>query len=274
LFKSLSIQYIPPELRENELSINSAIENTIPKLVKDSDLKGMLHIHTDWSDGKNTYEEMVQKCCEMGFDYVAICDHSKSSSYVNGLSEERIYKQFEIIEQIKDHYPNIKILKGIECDILANGDLDYSDDLLSQLDIVVASIHSNFNLGKTEMTNRIIKATENPYITIIGHPTGRILKTRAGYEIDIDKFIDACSSNNKVIEINANPYRLDFSYINSKKAKDKGVKFAINPDSHKTSTLKDIYIGIKVARKAWLTKDDIINCLNYNDFIKQYSNNK
>lgn len=270
LFKYLSIQYIPAEIREDKEAIEAAKQWKIPELVQESDLKGMLHFHSDWSDGRDTLKEMILQCKKLGFEYAAICDHSKAAAYANGLNEARVLQQFDEIDRLNKENLGIKILKGIESDILHNGDLDYPADFLAQFDIIVASIHSNFRMSKEEMTNRLIKAAENPYTTIIGHPTGRLLLTRAGYEIDVDKLIDACAANNKVIEINANPYRLDFSYSNAKKAKDKGVKISVNPDSHKTSTLSDIYIGLKSARKAWLTKNDIINCLNYEEFIQKY----
>ncbi len=268
LYNLIGIQFVAPELRESALILDKAIVHSIPKLIENSDLKGMLHYHTNWSDGRNTLREMALECKALGFEYCAVCDHSAYAAYAGGLTIDRVKAQFKEIDKINSENIGITLLKGIESDILPEGSLDYNDDLLSQFDVIVASIHSNFRMSKKEMTERIIKAVKNPYSTIIGHPTGRLLLTRAGYEIDIDEFIKACSDYGKIIEINANPYRLDFNWQNSIKAKEMGVKLAINPDSHKSETLKDVFIGVKSARKACLTKEDVINCLPLKDFIK------
>ena len=270
LYSLLNLQYVPVEIRESALAIEKAKTHSINQLITNNDLKGMLHFHTNWSDGRNSLREMAIQIKELGFEYAAVCDHSAYAAYANGLTIDRVYSQFKEINKLNNESIGITLLKGIESDILPDGSLDYNNELLKQFDIVVASIHSNFRMNKKEMTDRIIKAIKNPYTTVIGHPTGRLLLTRAGYEIDIDDFINACSDYGKVIEINANPYRLDFSWENCVKALDKGVKFAINPDSHKTETLKDVFIGVKSARKAWITKEDVINCLPLNEFVKNY----
>lgn len=269
-YKLLNIDYVPPVLRETTLSIEKAINYEIPNLVKNDDLKGMFHFHTNWSDGKNTLREMALKAKELGFSYCAVCDHSAYAAYANGLTIDRVKSQFREIDKLNNEDIGITLLKGIESDILPDGSLDYSQELLAEFDIVVASVHSLFRMNKKDMTKRLIQAVKNPYSTIIGHPTGRLLLTRAGYEIDVDEFIQVCADYGKVIEINSNPYRLDFSWENAFKAKNAGVKLAINPDSHKTDTLKDVFIGVKSAQKAWLTKEDVINCLPLNDFINKY----
>lgn len=274
IYQNIGLQFIPPEIREDERAIELASQHKLPNLIENKDLKGMLHFHSNWSDGRNTLEEMIMECARLGFEYAAICDHSKYAAYANGLTEDRVLEQFDAIDNLNKQLENIKVIRGIESDILPDGRLDYDGDFLAQFDVVVASIHASFTLPKDEMTKRLVCAAENQYTTIIGHPTGRLLLTRAGYQIDIDKFIDACAANGKVIEMNANPYRLDFSYINARKALEKGVKLAINPDSHKVSTLADVYLGVKSARKAGLTKDDVINCLSYQEFIDLYSHRK
>ena len=270
LYAMLGLQYVPPELRETADAIIAAQKFQIPTLIEPKDMLGMLHIHTDWSDGKDTIRTMALKSKDLGFQYVAICDHSAYAAYANGLSYPRILQQAAEIDELNAEGLGIKILKGIESDILPNGDLDYTPEILGMFDIVVASIHSNFRMNKADMTRRIIKAASNPLTTIIGHPTGRLLKTRAGYEIDIDEFTKVCAEFGKVIEINANPYRLDLPWEHAIKAKELGIKFAINPDSHRADTLSDVFIGVKAARKAWLTKDDVINTLTLEEFESKY----
>lgn len=270
LYSMIGLQFVPPELRDSADALIKAQNNQIPKLIENHDMKGMLHIHTDWSDGQNSIREMALQSKALGFEYVAICDHSAYAAYANGLEYDRVRQQFLEIDKLNDEDLGIKILKAIESDILPDGSLDYTPEILSEFDLVVASIHSGFRMNKADMTKRLIKAATNPYTTVIGHPTGRLLLTRAGYEIDVDEFITACAEYGKVIEINANPYRLDFSWQNALKAKDKGVKLAINPDSHKKETLSDVFIGVKSARKAWLSADDVINCLSYTEFVNQY----
>ncbi|MBI5324521.1 MAG: DNA polymerase/3'-5' exonuclease PolX [Ignavibacteriae bacterium] len=269
LYNSLGIKYVPPELRECNTALEKAKQFKIPKLIENSDLKGMLHVHSNWSDGKNTILEMALKAKELGFEYIAMCDHSRSAGYTNGLSIERVQAQHEEIDKLNSENHEIKILKGIESDILTDGSLDYPEDVLEKFDIVVVSVHSLFNMSKSLMTKRIIAALASPYTTILGHPTGRLLTSRLPYEVDIKEIIDAAADYGKIIEINANPYRLDLSWDNVIYAKEKGVKIAINPDSHKTTTLEDVFIGVKVARKGWLEAKDVVNCLTYDKFMKE-----
>jgi DNA polymerase (family 10) len=267
IYRNIGLQFIPPELRESGRAITAAKAGLIPELIQPSDLKGMLHVHTNWSDGKHTIEEMALSAKAMGFEYIAICDHSRTAAYAGGLTIERVHEQMKEIDRINDQIDGIKILKGIESDILPDGSLDYPDDILGLFDVVVASVHSNFNMKQSEMTRRIVYALMSPFTTILGHPTGRLLLARDAYEIDIREVIDAAAALGKVIEINANPYRLDLTWENVIYAKEKGMKVAINPDSHRHDTMKDIYIGVKAARKGWLTKKDVINCLSLDDFM-------
>ncbi len=268
LYKILSLQYIPPELREDAKAIEISKEFRIPELLKDEDLKGVVHVHTNWSDGKNTILEMTNKAKELGFRYVVITDHSRSAAYAGGLSIESVNQQHSEIDKLNDQINDFKIFKGIESDILTDGSLDYPEEVLKSFDVVIASVHSSFNMSKSEMTKRIIYAIMSPFTHILGHPTGRLLLARPPYEVDIKDVIQAAADYGKVIEINCNPYRLDLSWDNIIYAKEKGVKISINPDSHNSGTISDIFIGVKVARKGWLESKDVINCLDYDDFYK------
>jgi DNA polymerase (family 10) len=268
LFATIGLQFIASELREDERSIIMASENNIPDLVQRSDLKGMLHVHSKWSDGNHTIREMAQSAKNLGFSYIAICDHSRSASYANGLDIDRVKMQHDEIDRLNGEIEGITILKGIESDILPDGSLDYPDSVLESFDLVVASVHSNFTMSKADMTRRIGFALMSPYTDILGHPTGRLLTARPAYEIDIEEVIEIAAAQGKIIEINCNPYRLDLSWRNTILAKDRGVKIAINPDSHHKDTMSDVDIGIKVARKGWLTRENVVNTLELKDFIK------
>jgi len=272
IFHAAGIQFIPPELREDKSAVEAAINNNIPELVKDSDLKGMVHCHSTWSDGRNSIKEMALKSKELGFEYFVICDHSRAAAYAGGLTIDQVKAQHEEIDKLNEENLGIQIVKGIESDILSDGSLDYPDEVLESFDIIVASIHSEFTMKKEEMTARIIKALKNPYTDILGHPSGRLLLARPAYELDIKAIIDCAADYGKIIEINSNPYRLDLPWQDAIYAKQKSLKLAINPDSHRTSTLSDVFTGVKAARKAWLTKDDIINCLDYEQFVKEIVN--
>lgn len=266
IYKAVGINYIVPELRDNSNIIEESISNKPPILIEYKDLKGILHIHSTWSDGDNSIEEMAIEAEKQGFEYIAVCDHSRSAFYANGLSEERIELQHQEIDKLNNSGLKIKILKGIESDILKNGDLDYPADVLSSFDLVVASIHSYFNLSDEEMTQRIIKALENPYMSILGHPTGALIHTRNAYKCNIEMIIDAAAQNKKIIEINSAPQRLDLSWQNIRKTRDKGIMFAINPDSHNCNTYGYMHYGIKTARKGMLSSDDVVNTKDFNSF--------
>ncbi len=259
IYQSIDLPFIEPELREGLNEVELAKNNKLPVLIEYTDLKGALHNHSTWSDGLNTIAEMAKACQKMGYSYFGIADHSKAAFYANGLSEEHILLQHDEIDKLNIANPNFTIFKGIECDILYNGQLDYSDDVLSSFDYVVASVHSILKMNEEKAMSRLISAIENPYTTILGHPTGRLLLLREGYPINHFKIIDACAANKVAIEINANPYRLDLDWRYIDYALNKGVKLCINPDAHSIEGLKDMYYGTLIARKGGLTKE---NCLN------------
>ncbi len=268
LYKLAGIQFVEPELREDPEIIELAKENKLQELICENDLKGMVHCHSTWSDGANTILEMALKSKELGFKYFIICDHSQSAVYANGLSPEKVRLQHEEIDRLNAQDHGIVILKGIESDILPDGSLDYDESTLELFDVVVASVHSHFKMDKEKMTQRIITALQNPYTTMLGHPTGRLLLSREAYPVDMEKVIEAAAEYSKIIEINSNPYRLDLNWQNTRYAKKLGVKISINPDSHRISTLSDVFTGVKVARKGMLSCDDVVNTLKVDDFLK------
>lgn len=268
IFKELGLQYIPPELRENNGEIEAAEYGSIPNLVKYEDLKGMFHVHTNYSDGSNSIIEIVEKTKGMGFHYLGIADHSRSAFYARGLDINEIMKQFEEIDELNHKIKDFKILKGIEADILSDGSLDYDDDILSRFDFVIASVHSNLKMDRDKMTLRMINAIKNKYTTMIGHLTGRILLAREACDMDVEAVIDAIAKHNKIIEINGDPRRLDLDWRYIKYAKGKGVKFAINPDAHSLSGMGNMRFGVGIAKKGWLEPSDIINCMSYEKIVE------
>lgn len=258
-FRQLNLDYIPPELRENLGEIEAAEAGKLPKLITYDDIKGAFHIHTNYSDGSNTIEEMVKACISLGYEYVGITDHSQSAFYAGGLKIDEIKKQQEEIEKLREKYPEIDILSGIESDIKPDGSLDYQDDILEKFDFVIASVHSNLRMDKEKATQRLLRAMEHPSTTMLGHLTGRILLGREGYPLDMDEILNAAVKHNVVIEINASPARLDMDWRYLKKAKELGVLFSINTDAHRIEELHDVYFGIAIARKGWLEKEDVLN---------------
>lgn len=274
IYASADLAYIEPELREAENEIVLAAKNELPQLITFSDLKGTLHNHSTWSDGVHTIEEMALYCRDiLQLEYLGLCDHSKTAVYANGLSIERVLQQHEEIDKLNERLAPFKIFKGIESDILTDGSLDYPDEILAKFDFVVASIHSGFKMDEERATGRLIKAIENPYTTILGHPTGRLLLSRGGYQINLKKVIDACAANNVVIEINANPLRLDLDWRWHRYAIEKGVILSINPDAHRNEGFMDMRYGINVARKGGLSKDNCLNALSLNE-ITAFFNRK
>ncbi|MEN6462359.1 MAG: DNA polymerase/3'-5' exonuclease PolX [Syntrophomonas sp.] len=259
IYEQLGLNYIYPELRENKGEIEAAQEGQLPKLIDMSDLKGDLHVHSDWSDGAHKIQDMVETARQMGYSYLAITDHSKSLPISGGLNEDRLRAQSRVIEEINKNVKDIFVLKGIEVDILRDGRLDFESEILSELDIVVASIHSNFKLDREKQTERIINAIKNPHVNIIGHLSGRLLNRRSGYEIDVEKILEEAGRNQVALEINSHPDRLDIDEDTARKARDMGVKIAINSDAHDKNDLKLQIYGIINARRGWLEKDDIIN---------------
>ncbi|WP_040299588.1 DNA polymerase/3'-5' exonuclease PolX [Arcticibacter svalbardensis] len=266
LYTLADLPFIEPELREGEFEFKLADQKALPVLIKQTDLKGSLHNHSTWSDGINSLEEMVVYCKEeMHLQYLGICDHSKSAFYAKGLSEERVLAQQTEIDLLNTKYAPFKVFKGIESDILFDGSLDYPVEILSRFDFIVASIHSVFKMSEEKATSRLIKAIENPYTTILGHPTGRLLLSRSGYPVDIKKVIDACAENGVVIEINANPLRLDIDWRWHQYALEKGVMLSINPDAHSINGFRDTHYGVMAARKGGLSAANCLNALSLDE---------
>ncbi|HTN20011.1 MAG TPA: helix-hairpin-helix domain-containing protein [Pelobium sp.] len=274
LYKVAGMEFIAPELRENGNEIEKALKNEIPKLIEFSDLKGVLHNHSTWSDGIHSLKEMAVYCKDvLNLEYLGISDHSKTAVYASGLSIDSVLRQHEEIDALNKELAPFRIFKGIESDILSDGSLDYPDDILAKFDFVVASIHSAMKMDEDKATQRLIKAIENPYTTILGHPTGRLLLSRAGYPINYQKIIDACAENNVAIEINANPLRLDLDWRWHQYALEKGVLLAINPDAHRNEGFKDMQYGVYVGRKGGLSKEKCLNSFNLAE-ISAYFQNK
>ena len=274
IYRSLGLAYIEPELRESGNVIELAKENKLPELITYADLQGSLHNHSTYSDGVHSLKDMALYCKEeLGLEYLGICDHSKTAVYANGLSLERLEHQWIEIDELNKKLAPFKIFKGIESDILSDGSLDYPDEILAKFDFVVASIHSNLKMDQDKATDRIIKAIENPYTTILGHPTGRLLLSRAGYPLDFKKVIDACAANKVVIEINANPLRLDLDWRWHQYALEKGVLLSINPDAHRKEGFLDMEYGVYVGRKGGLTKEMCLNAFDL-EKIETYFNNR
>ena len=269
LYKALGLSFIHPALREDQGEVEAAKDASLPNLIQIENLKGTFHNHTTASDGKNSLSEMAEAATDLGLQYLGISDHSKSSVQANGLSDEELLQQVKEIKDFNDRNSNeLTIFSGVECDILKDGSLDYNESVLSQLDYCIASVHSSFSLTENEMTQRVIKAIESPHVTMIGHLTGRLLLLRKPYDINVSKIIDACAKNNTIIEINANPRRLDMDWRWWKKAKDKGVKCSINPDAHKIEHFQYLHFGVKIAQKGWLESSDVVNCLPIDEIKK------
>lgn len=275
IYNAAGLAFVAPELREGLNEVELAKENKLPELITYEDLKGSLHNHSTWSDGVHTLEQMATYCKDnLKMEYFGICDHSKSAFYANGLNEQRLYAQHQEIDALNAKLAPFKIFKGIESDILNDGSLDYSDDILKTFDFVVASVHSNLRMNEEKATARLIKAIENPYTTILGHPTGRLLLSRKGYPIDFAKVIDACAANKVVIEINANPLRLDLDWRWHRYALEKGVLLSINPDAHRMEGFYDMHYGTLIGRKGGLTAAQCLNAMSLQDISEYFSNKK
>jgi DNA polymerase (family 10) len=274
IYASLGLQYIEPELREGLTEVSSAKENKIPKLIELSDLKGILHNHSTYSDGMNSLKEMAEYCKELGYEYLGICDHSQSAFYAQGLKPDRVFEQHAEIDLLNKQLFPFRVFKGIESDILNDGSLDYSDDVLKSFDFIVASVHSNLKMNEEKATARLLKAIENPFTTILGHPTGRLLLSRPGYPIDHKKIIDACAANGVIIELNAHPYRLDIDWRWIPYCLERGVKISINPDAHEKSGYHDMYFGTFVARKGMLSKEMCLNSLSLTEIESYFLSRK
>lgn len=272
VFEKLDLAYVPPEMREDNGEFALAEKNDLPHLLEWTDLKGALHNHSAWSDGRNTLEEIAAHCIELGLCYWAITDHSKSSVQANGLDAKRLREQIVAVKKINDGLAaageEFRLLTGSEVDILPDGRLDFGDDLLAELDVVVASVHSSFSLSQADMTRRIIRAVENPHVKILGHLTGRLLLERDGYAVDAHAVIDACAANGTWIELNCSPRRFDMDWRLWPYAKRKGVKCVINPDAHRLEHAGFLRFGAGVARKGWLTKADVVNTWSLKEMRK------
>ncbi len=274
LYQAVGVSFIPPELRENQGEWEAAQTHTLPDLIEYTDLKGTFHCHTTESDGKNTLQEMVDAARASGLTYLGIADHSRSQFQAHGLTEERLLAQIDQIRKLNQRLEGFHVFAGCEVDILKDGTLDFSDDILRHLDYAVASVHSAFNLEEAAMTRRICRAMENPYIRILGHATGRLLLQREGYAVNLEKIIDCAVETGTWIELNANPRRLDMDWRWWHRARDKGVKCAINPDAHHTSGFEHLKLGVQIARKGWLSPEDVINTCSFSEIEKLLSQNK
>lgn len=259
IFHALKLDYIPPELRENTGEIEAAAEHRLPKLVEWKDLHGTFHCHTDWSDGRNSVEEMAEAAREMGWQYLGIADHSQSLGVARGLDPDRVRQQFAEIDRLNKKWKDFRILKGTECDVLPDGRLDYPDELLEQFDYVVISVHSHFNMSKEEMTRRIVRAMQHPKVTMLGHATGRLLLRRDGYPLDLDQVLKIAAENKVMIEINGQPDRMELDWVHVKHAKSLGVMLVLNPDAHSTTELRYVRYALDVARRGWLEKSNVLN---------------
>lgn len=269
LYGKLGLHMMPPEVRENTGEIEWAVQKPFPTLIEEKDIRGIFHVHSDASDGNATLELMIAHAEKLGYDYVGISDHSQSARYANGLDAKRIKEQWKEIDQLQKKF-KIRIFKGIESDILKDGELDYPKDILAGFDFVIGSIHSQFNLPEKEQTRRVVRAIQNPYLTFLGHPTGRLLLGREGFSLNMNEVLEAARNHEVVMELNANPHRLDLDWRFGRIAKEKGIKISINPDAHSLEGLEDVTYGVGIARKAWLEKKDVFNALSVSEIEKWF----
>jgi DNA polymerase (family X) len=266
IYAKLNMDYVPPEMRENLGEIELAAAHNLPQLITLADIQGDVHMHTIETDGRNTIEEMAEAAKKHGYTYIAITDHSKNLAFANGLDNQRAVAHIQRIREVSDRMEGIKIFAGIEVDILGEGDLDLSNEVLAQMDLVIASVHSQFNQESSQMTERLLKAIENPNTSILGHPTGRQLLRRDAYPFDMDAILKSAAKHKVAMELNAYPDRLDLNDVHLRQARQHGVKIVINTDSHHTSHMEKIRFGILQARRAWLTKEDVLNTLPADKF--------
>jgi DNA polymerase (family 10) len=265
-YARLDLPYIPPELREDAGEIQAAEKGALPNLVEVSDVRGDLHVHTNYSDGKGTIESMAEAAIALGYEYLIFCDHSQSLKVANGLAPDRLRKKMDAVRKADDKYDEIRLLCGSEVDILKDGALDYEDDLLAELDFVVASVHTSFGIGEEAMTERIIRAINNPHVRTIGHPTGRILNRREPYEVDVSRLIKEAAATNTALELNSYVDRLDLAVPYVREAMNASVRITIDTDAHDETALSLMKFGISQARRAWVEKEGIINCLPLAEF--------
>lgn len=261
IYKKLGLQYVEPEMREARGEIQAAAEGKLPQLVSVADIRGDLHMHSTWSDGRASATEMLQACAARGYDYMALTDHSKALAMTGGLDEAKLARQWEELDGVTAAFPGITLLRGLEVDILKDGSLDLSDEWLEKLDIVLVSVHSYFGLSEAEQTERIIKAVSHPQVNILCHPTGRLLGARDGYAVNLPTVFDACKSHGVAVELNSSYQRLDLADVNVMAARQKGLMISIGTDAHDVRELDGMTLGVDQARRAWLTKDAVLNAL-------------
>ncbi|MBF8248644.1 MAG: PHP domain protein [Bacteroidetes bacterium] len=274
IYESLGLRYIEPELREATGELDTAAANKLPKLIEYKDLRGTFHCHSTYSDGANTLEELVIACQKLGWEYLGIADHSQIAVYANGLTPEKVREQQKEIDKLNAKLNSFRLFKGTEVDILGDGSLDYPDKVLSSFEYVVASIHSRMKMTEAEATKRIIKALKNKYVTMLGHPTGRLLLNRDGYPVNMIEVINAAADYGKSIEINSHPLRLDLDWRLVKFAREKGVPICINPDAHNVDGLKDVEYGVGIARKGWLEKKNVVNAWKTTEVVRFFSESR
>jgi DNA polymerase (family 10) len=259
VYAALGLDYVPPELREDMGEVEAALAHGLPRLVNEADMKGTFHVHTAMSDGTDDLAGIARAARAMGLSYVGICDHSQSAGYAGGLKRDDVLRQWDAIDRFNGENGDFRFLKGIESEILPDGRLDYPDDLLAGFDFVVASVHSGFTMSRKDMEARIVRAMEKPYCTMLGHPTGRLLLAREGYQVDMARIIEAAAVSRVIMELNASPYRLDIDWRHLRRAQARGVMIAINPDAHSAGGLRELFYGIGIARKGWLEAGDVLN---------------
>jgi DNA polymerase (family X) len=266
-YAALGLDCIPPELREGQGEIEAAERHALPRLVERGDLRGFLHCHTRYSDGSNSVEELAQACRASGYEYVGITDHSQAAAYAGGLKAGDLARQADEIDEVNGRLEGIRVLKGVEADILQDGRIDFDEAVLARLDFVIASIHSRFNMNAAEMTARMLAAMDNPHLTIIGHPTGRLLLSRDPYGLDVDAVIEKAAATGVALEINADPHRLDLDWRLARRARDRGAAISIGADAHSSAGIANVEYGVSMARKGWLGAADILNTLPVDEFL-------
>jgi DNA polymerase (family 10) len=266
LYGALGLPFLEPELREGQGEVAAAARGELPRLLEPGDLRGFLHCHTNYSDGSNSVEQLALACRAAGYQYIGITDHSQAAAYAGGLTSDDLLRQADEIDQVNSRLEGIRVLKGVEADILADGRVDFEEQVLARLDFVIASIHSRFNLSPPEMTARMLVAMDNPYLTIIGHPTGRLLLSRDPYGIDLDAVIEKAAASGVALEINADPHRLDLDWRVLRRARAGGAMISIGADAHSTAGIGNVEYGVGMARKGWLGPDDILNARTVEDF--------
>ncbi|HET6340757.1 MAG TPA: DNA polymerase/3'-5' exonuclease PolX [Gemmatimonadota bacterium] len=266
VYRALGLEWIPPEIREDRGEIEAARQGGLPRLVERGDLRGVLHVHTEWSDGRASIQAMAEAARARGFEYLAVCDHSRSAAYAGGLSAERLREQREEIERVNAGLEGLVVLAGCEVDVLADGGLDYPDDVLAGLDFVVGSVHSRLGLPREEQTERVLRAIGNPWLDVLGHPAGRVLNRREGADLDMERVLDAAAAAGVALEVNGDPHRLDLDWRWHRAAMERGIRLAIDPDAHGPETLDYVDNGIGIARKGWVTREAVLNALPLDEF--------